>query len=180
MYRRAVRLALLGLCVVACSSAAPPPPDRPTLVATPADAAMPDAAAQDNISDVTDPALPASWKYAAYFDHMKKEVYRAWDPISIYKALPSGVKRNLPPTVTIVLHVVLLPDGAVDSVTVKTSSTVLELDTESVRAFRAAGPFSPVPDPPPKLDFDFTLFFEIARNPSDPAPPPGRPKASPI
>lgn len=163
-----MRLVLLGLCVVACSSATPPPPDRPTLVAVPADAAMPDAAAQDNISDVTDPTLPANWKYAAYFDHMKKEVYGAWDPISIYKALPTGVTRNLPPTVTIVLHVVLRPDGAVDSVTVKTSSTVLELDAEGVRAFRAAGPFTPVPDPPPKLDFDFTLFFELGHHSSKP------------
>ena len=97
--------------------------------------------------------------------------YRVWDPISVYKQLPANATRNLPPTVTIVLHVVLRPDGAVDSVTVKTSSTILELDTEAVRAFHEAGPFSPVPDPPPKLDFDFTLYFELGHHTLNTSPP---------
>lgn len=165
-------MGLLAMLVgVACSNAPPRSPDRPTLVATPPDAAHPDAPQTSEVEDVTDPTLPDRWKYAAYFNHMKKEVYRVWDPISVYKQLPTGMTRNLPPTVTIVLHVQLAPDGAVDTVTVKTSSTIPELDAEGVRAFRAAGPFAPVPDPPPKLDFDFTLFFELGHHTSNPPPP---------
>jgi TonB family protein len=171
---RSIDLALpvLVALLAACSGASPSPPtERPSLVATPPDAATRDATSTSKVDDVTDPTLPDRWKHAAYFNHMKKEVYRVWDPISVYKRLPASATRNLPPTVTIVLHVVLRSDGAVDSVTVKTSSTVLELDAESVRAFREAGPFSPVPEPPPKLDFDFTLYFELGHHTSNPNPP---------
>ncbi|MEP6863337.1 MAG: hypothetical protein ABJE66_22115 [Deltaproteobacteria bacterium] len=83
--------------LAACSSAPQRSADRPTLVA--ADAAMPDATQTSDVNDVTDLTLPEKWKYAAYFNHMKTEVYRVWDPVSVYKQLPTSMTRNLPPTV---------------------------------------------------------------------------------
>lgn len=172
----AVRLALL-VVLVGCFTAPPPPNARPTLAVTPADAARAIDAATDQTADGSDDSdvtvLDAKpWPYAAFFNHMKKHVYQAWEPAAVYRQLPASVKKTLPPTVTIVVHVWLLATGAVDRVTIKTSSTVAELDAEAVRAFRAASPFTPVPDPPPQLDFDFSLYFEIATvtKPLDPPP----------
>ncbi|HET9991745.1 MAG TPA: energy transducer TonB [Kofleriaceae bacterium] len=174
-----MRLVLL-VVLAGCFNAPPAPSARPTLAVTPADAAHADAPAIDaadetadgsDASDVTE--LHAKrWKYASFFNHMKKQVYQAWEPAAVFKQLPASVTKPLPPTVTIVVHVWLLATGAVDRVTVKTSSTVAELDAEAVRAFRAASPFTPVPDPPPPLDFDFSLYFEIATvtKPLDPPP----------
>jgi len=166
-----VRLVVL-VVLVGCFNAPPPPSTRPTFAVTPPDAA-PDSERDAAADDGSDSELVAKkWKYAHYFNQLKHQVYAVWEPAAVYKRLPASVTKTLPPTVTILLHVQLAPNGAVDSVAVKTSSTVAELDAEAVRAFRAAGPFTPMPDPPPPLDFDFSLYFEIGSSTKPLDPPP--------
>lgn len=85
------------------------------------------------------------WKYAAFFNRVKKAVSAKWDPngrLSQRNVNPGMVARLT------VMAVTLKPDGTLADLFVAQSSGLDLLDAEAMRAFEQAAPFS---NPPPAL-----------------------------
>jgi len=114
-----------------------------------------------------DTALTARrWKYAEYFNRLKRSIRDEWAPQPIWRAM-LPVRRLAFGTSDrkTQLRIELWPDGRLASATVAVSSGISELDEEALRAVTAAAPtFSA---PPPELvengrvAFPFTLIFTI-------------------
>lgn len=105
------------------------------------------------------------FKYAGFFNRVKKGVSQRWNPIAEYQRRdPTGqVYGQMSRTTT--LTVTLAPDGTLRDAIVSRSSGLPFLDEEAVQAFRRAQPF---PNPPPQLvdrgggitfQFGFVLEF---------------------
>lgn len=85
------------------------------------------------------------WKFATFFNRLKRQVAQSWDPSAvIMRRDPTGRVYGSENRVTY-LQVTLDRSGAVLAIHVVKSSGVDELDSEAVRAIRAAQPF---PNPP--------------------------------
>jgi len=106
------------------------------------------------------------WKYATFFNRMKRQVAQNWHPDVVYLHRdPSGNIYGTRDRLT-VLQVSLKPNGAVAKIFVEKQSGVDFLDDEAVRAFREAQPF---PNPPAGLvdarsnliTFSFGFHFGI-------------------
>ena len=106
------------------------------------------------------------WKYATFFNRMKRQVAQNWHPDQVYlRRDPSGNIYGTRDRLTI-LSVSLRPDGGLAKVYVAKQSGVDFLDDEAVRAFREAQPF---PNPPAGLvdarsnliTFSFGFHFGI-------------------
>jgi TonB family protein len=106
------------------------------------------------------------WKYATFFNRMKRQVAQSWHPDQVYlRRDPTGNIYGTRDRLTI-LNVSLKPDGAVAKIYVAKQSGVDFLDDEAVRAFREAQPF---PNPPAGLvdtrsnliTFSFGFHFGI-------------------
>lgn len=106
------------------------------------------------------------WKYATFFNRMKRQVAQNWHPDEVYlQRDPNGNVYGTRDRLTI-LKVSLKPDGQVAKIYVIKQSGVDFLDDEAVRAFRQAQPF---PNPPSGLvdlhsnliTFRFGFHFEI-------------------
>jgi TonB family protein len=106
------------------------------------------------------------WKFAGFFNRMKRQVAQNWHPDQVYlRRDPSGKVYGTKDRIT-VLHVSLTPNGQVAKVYVAKPSGVDFLDEEAVRAFREAQPF---PNPPGGLvdsrsnliTFSFGFHFQI-------------------
>jgi len=111
------------------------------------------------------------WKYASFFNRMKRRVAQSWHPAEVYMQRdPTGRVYGSKDRLT-VLKVSLTPTGQLADVVVLEGSGVSFLDDEAVRAFRAAQPF---PNPPHALvdggtqliTFSFGFHFQID-GPSD-------------
>jgi len=111
------------------------------------------------------------WKYASFFNRMKRRVAQNWHPAEVYmRRDPTGRVYGSKDRLT-VLKVSLTPTGQLADVVVLEGSGVSFLDDEAVRAFRAAQPF---PNPPHALveagtqliTFSFGFHFQID-GPSD-------------
>ncbi|MEZ4270626.1 MAG: TonB family protein, partial [Myxococcota bacterium] len=88
------------------------------------------------------------FKYASFFNRMKRGVSQHWHPINEYRRRdPSGNIYGHRSRIT-VLNVTLKPDGSLQGVDIKRSSGVDFLDQEAMSAFHRAGPF---PNPPKGL-----------------------------
>ena len=88
------------------------------------------------------------WKYASFFNRLKREVAQNWDPNRVLSVRdPTGRKFGVRDRITTV-QVTLDANGALAGVLVLDGSGVDALDEEAVRAIRAAQPF---PNPPPGL-----------------------------
>ncbi len=105
------------------------------------------------------------FKYASYFNRIKKGISQHWNPIVEYrKRDPSGRIYGRKDRIT-VLQVVLNDDGSLNDISVKNSSGLAFLDHEAINAFNKAQPF---PNPPKSLlgargqiYFSFMFYFEI-------------------
>jgi TonB family protein len=105
------------------------------------------------------------WKYASFFNRLKRQVAQNWHPDVVYlRRDPHGNVYGNKDRIT-VLRVTLSKDGSVRKVFIQRRSGVGFLDDEAVRAMRAASPF---PNPPSALannekliTFSFGFHFQI-------------------
>jgi TonB family protein len=104
------------------------------------------------------------WKFAGFFNRMKRQVAQNWHPDRVYlQRDPRGNVYGTRDRIT-VLKVQLKTDGSVEKIYVQQGCGVDFLDDEAVRAFRAAQPF---PNPPTGLksgeniSFSFGFHFQI-------------------
>ncbi len=106
------------------------------------------------------------WKYATFFNRMKRQVAQNWHPDQVYlRRDPTGNIYGPKDRITI-LKVALKRDGSVARIYISKASGVDFLDDEAVRAFQAAQPF---PNPPIALvddhdqliTFSFGFHFQI-------------------
>ncbi|MBC7792728.1 MAG: TonB family protein [Clostridia bacterium] len=105
------------------------------------------------------------FKYAGFFNRVKKGVSQRWNPIAEYQRRdPTGhVYGQIARTTT--LSITLLPNGNLKDAVIVRSSGLPFLDEEAIAAFKRAQPF---PNPPPQLvdgtggitfNFGFVLDF---------------------
>ncbi len=106
------------------------------------------------------------WKFASFFNRMKRQVAQNWHPGEVYtRRDPTGKVYGTKDRVT-VLEVTLKPGGKLAKVVVIEESGVDFLDTEAVAAFERAQPF---PNPPAGLiasssgliTFSFGFHFQV-------------------
>jgi TonB family protein len=143
----------MGVALAACSAAARTPP--------PAEPAAPAPVASATSAPLAAPLDP----HDAFFERVKQQVYRKWDPDTVWKLVdPAGVIYG-PRSRLTRLRVSLLPSGALSRIEVTLSSGVLELDDEAIRAFSKAAPFVDPPIDMMKSDnlitFDFGLYYKV-------------------
>jgi TonB family protein len=110
------------------------------------------------------------WKYATFFNRMKRQVAQNWHPDVVYlRRDPTGNIYGTRDRIT-VLQISLKPNGSVAKIYVSKQSGVDFLDDEAVRAFRESQPF---PNPPTGLvdarsnliTFSFGFHFAIGGDP---------------
>lgn len=121
----------------------------------------------EGIADDESTALNSRrWKYATFFNRMKREVAQNWNPNRVYlQRDPNGNVYGSKDRITVV-KVSLKPNGGLAKIYVQSPSGADFLDDEALRAFRAAQPF---PNPPgalvdPKtgyIEFSFGFHFQI-------------------
>ena len=127
---------------------------------------------QDYLKDVDDgedTALNSKrWKFASFFNRVKKQVADHWHPEEAYrKSDPNGSIYGSKNRLTI-LRVQLKPDGTLANVALESPSGVEFLDDEAIEAFKQAQPF---PNPPLQLveqgtiNFRFGFLFELSGAP---------------
>ncbi len=106
------------------------------------------------------------WKYASFFNRMKRRVAQEWKPAQVFvRRDPTGRVYGTKDRVT-VLEVSLKPGGRLARVIISKGSGIDFLDNEAIRAFRQAQPF---PNPPKGLidsqtkliTFSFGFHFQI-------------------
>jgi TonB family protein len=111
------------------------------------------------------------WKYASFFNRVKRAVAQHWHPEREYNRRdPKGNVYGFKNRLTI-LHVLLKPDGSLKRLVLERPCGLRFLDEEAMRAFRKAAPF---PNPPRSLvnrktrqiAFRFGFIFELSRSPS--------------
>jgi outer membrane biosynthesis protein TonB len=128
-------------------------------------------ASDDYIADVeetgeTNLLNTVPYRYAGFFERVKRRVRQHWDPKSVYRLRdPTGELYGHKDRYT-VLSVVLDNRGYILDTTISSPSGLKFLDDEALRAFSAAGPFL---NPPlglakddGKIRFDFGFAFLIA------------------
>ena len=106
------------------------------------------------------------WKFAAFFNRMKRLVQGEWHPDQLLSRHdPSGRIYGAKDRVS-VLRVELKLDGRVQDVSVKQSSGVEFLDEEAMSAFRRAQPFEnapqPLADPDGVIRFNFAFIVQLS------------------
>ncbi len=105
------------------------------------------------------------WKFASFFNRMKRQVAQNWHPDQVYaRRDPTGKVYGTKDRVTL-LEVSLKPNGRLDKIVVLEDSGVAFLDTEAVNAFERPQPF---PNPPSGLidssggiHFSFGFHFQV-------------------
>jgi len=122
----------------------------------------------DDVDDADDGETTAlnskRWKFATFFNRMKRQVAQNWHPDRVYlQRDPNGNVYGTRDRIT-VLRVTLKPDGSLAKTYVVQSCGVDFLDDEAVHAFQLAQPF---PNPPSALvqgdqiTFSFGFHFQI-------------------
>ncbi len=106
-----------------------------------------------------------AWKYATYFNRVKRAVASAWDPMTPYTARdPMGSVYGRSDRETLV-DVTLDDRGNLKKVEVAQSCGLDFLDLAAVKAFEAAAPFpnppSGVVDPNGEVRFPFSFTLEM-------------------
>ncbi len=110
------------------------------------------------------------WKYASFFNRVKRAVAQHWHPDREYtRRDPKGNVYGFK-TRTTYLLIVLHPNGTLKKIVLERPSGLTFLDDEAIKAFRKAAPF---PNPPKRLvkqatrqiTFRFGFIFEILQSP---------------
>ena len=121
----------------------------------------------DGVADGETTALNTRrWKYASFFNRMKRQVAQNWHPAEVWMQRDPYGNVYGDKNRTTVVRVALRQDGSLAGIFIEHGSGVDFLDEEAVRAFRAAQPF---PNPPSGLrdpdsdiiTFSFGFRFEI-------------------
>jgi len=123
----------------------------------------------DDVDEGDETALNSKqFRYATFFNRMKRRVHQNWDPISVWHRNDPGGTVYGTRTRTTRLRITLGPAGDVKKIIVISPSGADFLDDEAIRAFRAAQPF---PNPPTGLidatgliSFTFGFNLEIGAN----------------
>jgi TonB family protein len=128
----------------------------------------------DNLADIDDgdaTALNAkSWKFASFFNRVKRQVAEHWRPgIEYERRDPTGQVYGTGSWVTF-LRIVLKPDGALASVIIQKTSGLEFLDDVAVEAVKRGQPY---PNPPPQLvdpasgviSSKFGFYFDVGSAP---------------
>ncbi len=107
------------------------------------------------------------WKYASYFNRIKRALANEWDPSTAMRARdPSGARFGQRDWMT-VLSVKLDDQGALKDLSVERSSGLDFLDVTALQAFRKAQPFANPPrglaDERGEIAFTFSFTFEVSR-----------------
>ena len=107
------------------------------------------------------------WKYASYFNRIKRALASEWDPSGAMRARdPSGARFGQRDWMT-VLSVRLDDAGGLKEVAVQRSSGLEFLDATAVQAFQKAQPFVNPPrglaDERGEIAFTFSFTFEVTR-----------------
>ncbi|MBL4636327.1 MAG: energy transducer TonB, partial [Kofleriaceae bacterium] len=106
------------------------------------------------------------WKFASFFNRMKRQVAQNWHPAGVFaRRDPSGKVYGVKNRET-VLELYLKPDGSLDRYVILQSSGVDFLDDEAGAAFERAQPF---PNPPSglldqssqRIRFSFGFHFRV-------------------
>lgn len=106
------------------------------------------------------------WKFASFFNRMKRQVAQNWHPAGVFmRRDPTGKVYGSKNRET-VLELYLKPNGSLDRAVILQSSGVDFLDDEAVAAFERAQPF---PNPPAGLleggseniRFSFGFHFQV-------------------
>lgn len=149
-----------------------PSPDRPVdLFPSPsAMRALAGAPAPDHLPNVAEGNATwlnsRSFKYASYFNNVKRAVGRVWDPI-MYRLFASREDLRSGGTSNYVTVVVVTLDGAgnLEDVEVSRSSGVAVVDQAALDAFRGVGRFPNPPrglaDPDGRIRFDFGFIYTL-------------------
>jgi TonB family protein len=128
---------------------------------------------QDALKDVDDgdeTALNSKrWKFASFFNRLKKQVAEHWHPDEAYRRRdPTGSVYGTKNRLTI-LRVQLKPDGSLANVALEQPSGVEFLDDEAIEAFKQAQPFLNPPrqmvDSGGVINFRFGFLFELSGGP---------------
>jgi TonB family protein len=110
------------------------------------------------------------WKYASFFNRVKRAVAQHWHPDREYtRRDPKGNVYGFK-TRTTILHILLHPGGSLKKIVLERPCGLTFLDDEAIKAFKKAAPF---PNPPRRLvnrktrqiAFRFGFIFEILRSP---------------
>lgn len=126
---------------------------------------------QDALKDVDEGEETAldskKWKFASFFNRVKKQVQDHWHPDEVYRRRdPTGAIYGHTNRLTMV-RVQLKPDGNLANVALELPSGLEFLDDEAIQAFREAEPF---PNPPRALidardgliNFQFGFLFDLS------------------
>lgn len=167
--RAALCLALPVLVALAACWSSPPPaqPRVTTPVADPqpttsAPASVAETAPADDDGDGDETVLNAKrWKFAQFFNRLKRKIGNAWLPTDVWKVLPAK-RRDAYGTATrtTMLELEVAPNGDLVRAAVVTRSGVPELDVEAIRSAQEASPFEAPPPGAPAV-FKFSFIFEI-------------------
>jgi TonB family protein len=125
----------------------------------------------DDIEDGNETALNTkSWKFASFFNRVKRQVAEHWRPGAEYERRdPTGQIYGSGSWVTF-LRIVLKPDGALASVGIQQTSGLEFLDDAAVEAVKRGQPY---PNPPSQLvdehsgviSFKFGFYFDVGGGP---------------
>jgi TonB family protein len=119
-----------------------------------------------SIEDGEETALNSKkWKFASFFNRVKKQVAEHWHPEEIYRQRdPTGMIYGRKNRYTS-LRIQLNPDGRLNHVAVEQPSGLDFLDDTAIEAFKEAAPF---PNPPRQLvesngliNFGFGFLFDL-------------------
>jgi TonB family protein len=124
---------------------------------------------QDALRDVDDGDETAlnskKWKFASFFNRVKKQVADHWHPEEAYRRRdPTGAVYGRQNRYTL-LRIQLKPDGTLANLALEQPSGLEFLDDEAIEAFKQAQPF---PNPPHQLleggkviNFSFGFLFDL-------------------
>ena len=140
---------------------------------TPADAIIigvaggPMADHLENIDESDETALNTrAFKYATYFNRVKREVARNWSPARVHRKYDPNFNIYGYQDRRTVLWVTVRKDGGLERVEVQDPSGVDFLDEEAIAAFYRGSPFPPPPEGLLKgkdtFGFSFGFYFEIS------------------
>ncbi len=109
-----------------------------------------------------------SFKYATYYNRIKRKVSQRWNPVRVQNLYDPGFSIYGYQSRYTVLYITLDYSGKLEETEVKRSSGVDFLDREAMDAVARAAPF---PNPPTgilesdgKIKFPFGFYFELTRS----------------
>lgn len=160
---------VLLVLLAACWTSSPQSQPRVTTpVAAPQPTTSAPAPATEANEDVPEETVlnTKRWKYATYFNRLKRKIGTEWEPTNVWTRLPQRQRDGYgTQSRSTIVEIGLSDRGDLIRIAIVQPSGVTELDVEAIRSVQASTPFGP---PPPDLiengaiKFQFGFVFEIA------------------